>query len=188
MKSVTGRLINALPVSLMAPCSIGVHVAQDLPRTFPSNAWVGSAEGQGALRNVLLAFSVHKPDVGYCQSMNFVAAMLLLCLNLSEERAFWVMVALIDDNGQCCPSIHLHESSQLILSSVLLSPVLLVFKPCHLLPHYDLTRPSASAKYLSLVSSVICLFVYASIPSTGQGQSVLGYIRTTKSTVFWRLA
>lgn len=81
-------------------------VVQDLPRTFPANAWVGSAEGQSALRNVLLAFSVHKPDVGYCQSMNYVAAMLLLCLDLSEERAFWVMVALIDDNGQCCLCIH----------------------------------------------------------------------------------
>lgn len=79
---------------------------QDLPRTFPSNAWVGSAEGQSALRHVLLAFSVHKPDVGYCQSMNYVAAMLLLCLDLSEERAFWVMVALIDDNGQLHPSRH----------------------------------------------------------------------------------
>ena len=71
-----------------------------MPRTFPLNAWVGSEEGQNALRRVLLAFSVHKPDVGYCQSMNYVAAMLLLCLELSEERAFWVMVALIDDNGK----------------------------------------------------------------------------------------
>ncbi len=81
--------------------------AQDLPRTFPANAWVGSAEGQSALRHVLLAFSVHKPDVGYCQSMNYVAAMLLLCLDLSEERAFWVMVALIDDNGLSCHAAQL---------------------------------------------------------------------------------
>ncbi len=36
--------------------------------------------------------------------MNYVAAMLLLCLDLSEERAFWVMVALIDDNGQSVSS------------------------------------------------------------------------------------
>ena len=73
---------------------------QDLPRTFPANAWVNSAEGQAALRRVLLAFSVHKPDVGYCQSMNYLAGMLLLCLDLAEERAFWVIVALIDDNGE----------------------------------------------------------------------------------------
>lgn len=75
------------------------QVDLDVPRTFPHNAWVASAEGQASLRRVLVAFSVHKPDVGYCQSMNYIAAMLLLCLELSEERAFWVMVALIDDNG-----------------------------------------------------------------------------------------
>lgn len=34
-----------------------------------------------------------------------MAAMLLLCLDLSEERAFWVMVALIDDNGQSLPHL-----------------------------------------------------------------------------------
>ena len=48
---------------------------------------------------MLLAFSVHEPEVGYCQSMNYVAAMLLLGMDLDEEKAFWAMVALIDDNG-----------------------------------------------------------------------------------------
>lgn len=90
---------------------------QDVPRTFPHNAWVASAEGQASLRRVLLAFSVHKPDVGYCQSMNYIAAMLLLCLELSEERAFWVMVALIDDNGMSC---FLQKGEQIDLSCKLL--------------------------------------------------------------------
>ena len=31
--------------------------------------------------------------------MNYVAAMLLLGMDLDEEKAFWAMVALIDDNG-----------------------------------------------------------------------------------------
>ena len=91
---------------------------QDLPRTFPANAWVSSPEGQASLRHVLLAFSVHKPDVGYCQSMNYVAAMLLLCLDLSEERAFWVMVALIDDNGQSLP--HLYPDADNLLQPCML--------------------------------------------------------------------
>lgn len=72
---------------------------QDLPRTFPHNSWVAGGDGKSALRRVLLAFSVHKPEVGYCQSMNYVAAMLLLGMDLDEEKAFWAMVALIDDNG-----------------------------------------------------------------------------------------
>ena len=73
--------------------------AQDLARTFPSNTWMCTAEGQAALRRVLLAFSVQNPKVGYCQSMNFLAATLLLALDRAEEKAFWVLVCLIDDGG-----------------------------------------------------------------------------------------
>ena len=51
------------------------------------------------LRRVLLAFSVQNPRIGYCQSMNFLAAALLLALDRSEEKAFWVLVCLIDDGG-----------------------------------------------------------------------------------------
>ncbi len=80
---------------------------QDLGRTFPSNAWVSTAEGLAALRRVLLAFSAHSPRIGYCQSMNFLAAALLLALDRAEERAFWVLVCLIDDGGVCLP----HTSS-----------------------------------------------------------------------------
>ena len=58
-----------------------------------------TAEGQAALRRVLLAFSVQNPKVGYCQSMNFLAATLLLALDRAEEKAFWVLVCLIDDGG-----------------------------------------------------------------------------------------
>ena len=72
---------------------------QDLGRTFPSNAWVSTAEGLAALRRVLLAFSAHSPRIGYCQSMNFLAAALLLALGRAEDSAFWVLVCLIDDGG-----------------------------------------------------------------------------------------
>jgi hypothetical protein len=37
---------------------------QDVPRTFPSNSWVQSEEGQSAVRHVLMAFAHHNPRVG----------------------------------------------------------------------------------------------------------------------------
>lgn len=73
---------------------------QDLARTFPANDWMCTEDGHLALRRVLLAFSVHQPQVGYCQSMNYLAAMLLLALEQAEENAFWILVCLIDDNGK----------------------------------------------------------------------------------------
>ncbi len=70
---------------------------QDLPRTFPGeNRWLASPEGQEALRRILVGYSVHNPKVGYCQSMNYVAAVLLLVLDKSEEDAFWLLDVLLD--------------------------------------------------------------------------------------------
>ncbi len=51
---------------------------------------------QEKLRNVLAAFAAFNPTVGYCQSMNFVAALLLLQLQ-DEEEAFWVLATVVTD-------------------------------------------------------------------------------------------
>lgn len=41
-----------------------------------------------SLRRVLQAFAVHKPLIGYCQSLNFIAGLLLLFLDEDEEKTF----------------------------------------------------------------------------------------------------
>lgn len=42
------------------------------------------------LRRVLSAFAVFNPNIGYCQSLNFLGGMLLLFVE-SEEQAFWLL-------------------------------------------------------------------------------------------------
>jgi TBC1 domain family member 6 len=89
------------------------HIERDLNRTFPDNIkfkpevgeWVnGSMPGRDirpqrssgvfetpvlrALRRVLQAFAIHNPNIGYCQSLNFLAGLLLLFLDEDEEKAF----------------------------------------------------------------------------------------------------
>jgi hypothetical protein len=44
-----------------------------------------------------MAYSAHNKHIGYCQSMNYVAAMLLLGLDKNEENAFWALATLIED-------------------------------------------------------------------------------------------
>ena len=39
---------------------------------------------------------MHNPNVGYCQSMNYVAAMLLIVMDKKEERAFFMLMAIIE--------------------------------------------------------------------------------------------
>lgn len=41
-----------------------------------------------ALRRLLQAFAIHNPQIGYCQSLNFIAGLLLLFLDSDEEKSF----------------------------------------------------------------------------------------------------
>lgn len=68
-----------------------------MPRTFPGHTWLETVEGQRLLENVLLAYSMHNQRVGYCQSMNYIAALLLLIMGRDEEKAFFMMMILIEE-------------------------------------------------------------------------------------------
>ncbi|KAM0321577.1 hypothetical protein ACHAQA_010067 [Verticillium albo-atrum] len=94
-------------------------IERDLHRTFPDNikfkpggsgantepsrssnqttsetASNGGEDGEprmiSSLRRVLRAFSIYNPRIGYCQSLNFLAGLLLLFLK-TEEQAFWLL-------------------------------------------------------------------------------------------------
>ena len=71
-------------------------IAQDIPRTFPDHSLLCSDRGRDILNRVLLAYSLHNPKIGYCQSMNFICAFLLL--HMEENSAFWTLCYIIDDH------------------------------------------------------------------------------------------
>jgi len=50
-----------------------------------------------SLRDVLTAYALHDANVGYCQSLNYVAAMLLVALHFDAEAAFWMLVMFCED-------------------------------------------------------------------------------------------
>lgn len=52
-------------------------------------------EGLDELRRVLVAYSWHNPRVGYCQSMNFLVAMLLLFMKVSFFCIFFSSSVLV---------------------------------------------------------------------------------------------
>jgi hypothetical protein len=78
-----------------APTHAINEIEKDLKRTFPDNALFESKEGLDMLRRVLVAYSIHNARVGYCQSMNFVCALLLLFMD--EEEAFWMLACIVED-------------------------------------------------------------------------------------------
>ncbi|CAA3019644.1 Hypothetical predicted protein [Olea europaea subsp. europaea] len=72
------------------------QIDHDLPRTFPGHPWLDTREGHAALRRVLVGYSFRDSDVGYCQGLNYVAALLLLVMK-TEEDAFWMLAVLLED-------------------------------------------------------------------------------------------
>ncbi|KAG2734649.1 hypothetical protein G9P44_002655 [Scheffersomyces stipitis] len=98
-------------------------IERDLNRTFPDNIYFNSHIGTDAntsvttlgtensrssetamvktLRRVLVAFAHYQPQIGYCQSLNFLAGLLLLFME--EERAFWMLVILTE---RIIPKVH----------------------------------------------------------------------------------
>ncbi|ORY85608.1 hypothetical protein BCR37DRAFT_391377 [Protomyces lactucae-debilis] len=72
------------------------QIDMDVHRTMPSNVFFnGKGPGVEKLRRVLLAFSRHNPEVGYCQGMNAIAATLLLT-HPTEEDAFFVLCCIVE--------------------------------------------------------------------------------------------
>jgi hypothetical protein len=72
-----------------------LDIIRDISQTFPSHLYFQPRHGPGqrSLCNVLKAYSVYDRDVGYVQGMGFLAALLLIYM--SEEDAFWLLVALL---------------------------------------------------------------------------------------------
>ncbi|KAI8061231.1 rab-GTPase-TBC domain-containing protein [Thamnidium elegans] len=88
-------------------------IQRDLHRTFPDNSkfaceFFTQRDGTmvmespetntklSSLRRILLAFSIHSPHIGYCQSLNYLAGFFLLFVE-KEEEAFWMMVSAVHD-------------------------------------------------------------------------------------------
>lgn len=89
-------------------------IERDLNRTFPDNIHFrpdnldpASHEPQTetpliqALRRVLVAFSTYNPTIGYCQSLNFIAGLLLIFMD--EEKTFWMLVII---TSRYLPGVH----------------------------------------------------------------------------------
>jgi hypothetical protein len=74
---------------------IANDIEKDLLRTFPERINSSNTRTIDALRRCLRAYALRNTEVGYCQSMNYICALLLL--HMSEEQAFWVFACMVED-------------------------------------------------------------------------------------------
>lgn len=73
------------------------QIKADVKRTLRDNIFFRDSDAPGVYRleELLRAYSLHNPKIGYCQGMNLIAASLMLICATSED-CFWLLVAIID--------------------------------------------------------------------------------------------
>lgn len=100
---------ESFPKSVPESASESIHLSEeetysmeaDLQRTLPIHPIFGEKSSTSTLRRLLLRFAANHKEIGYCQSMNFLGAILLLFL--CEEDAYWMMVHLLGSESICRP-------------------------------------------------------------------------------------
>ena len=82
---------------LCQPSPVVDAIDKDITRTFRGHELFATryGDGQKMLYNILRAYSIYDPELGYCQGMSEIAAVLVMMM--AEEEAFWVLVQLLAD-------------------------------------------------------------------------------------------
>lgn len=82
---------------LCQPSPVVDAIDKDITRTFRGHELFATryGDGQKMLYNILRAYSIYDPELGYCQGMSEIAAVLVMMM--AEEEAFWTLVQLLAD-------------------------------------------------------------------------------------------
>ncbi|KAL3270938.1 hypothetical protein HHI36_021443 [Cryptolaemus montrouzieri] len=96
-------------------------IKKDLHRQFPTHEMFSSDDKPGIqeLFNVLKAYTIQNPKIGYCQAQAPVAAFLLM--HMPAEQAFWCLVSVSDKylENYYSPSMEVIQRDALILQGLL---------------------------------------------------------------------
>ena len=70
------------------------YIEKDVDRTFANHPKFQAQQGVESLKKCLIAFSMMHPNIGYCQSLNFLAGILLLFM--PEEDTYWMLHSMVE--------------------------------------------------------------------------------------------
>lgn len=92
-------LLNAFPHLVKKESETEKVIKWDLTRTFPGNEFFAEEGGEGQMRlfRVCKAYSVYDEEIGYCQGLSFIVAVLLL--HMPDEDAFTLFIKIMYNYG-----------------------------------------------------------------------------------------
>ena len=134
-------------------------IIRDLHRTLPNHVFFSQGNpGQHQLFNVLKAYSRYDPPVNYCQSMGFIAAVLLIYI--TEEETFWILVSLLKGDRHMMRSLYLPGLPLTMQYMFIFEKLLTKFDPemAHYLEENCIPISSFTSKWF--------MTIFASLPFT----------------------
>ena len=75
------------------------QIRLDIPRTFSGWKIKNFSAPVNPLENVLMAYALDDPELGYTQGMNFLVGMILIGVNFDEVVAFKILYLLMRDRN-----------------------------------------------------------------------------------------
>eukprot|EP00051_Salpingoeca_urceolata_P013666 m.172421 g.172421 ORF g.172421 m.172421 type:complete len:549 (+) comp17858_c4_seq2:447-2093(+) len=94
--------LAACPTDKTSPVAEFLDIIdRDLNRTFPHHFLFKDVGGQGQadLRDILKAYALYNPVLGYCQGMGMLAGTFLMVM--PAEDAFWCLVSVLEEPQYC---------------------------------------------------------------------------------------
>ena len=74
---------------------VAAQINKDINRTFYTEKFK-KGNGKEMLNNILTAIAFIRPEIGYCQGMNFIVGALINFID-DEEKCFWIFLYFIDN-------------------------------------------------------------------------------------------
>lgn len=78
--------------------AISQVISADVHRTYPDNVHfqkiICKSSESNLLKNILKAFAAQNPYIGYCQGLNYIAALIILIVS-TEEKCFWLFDTIV---------------------------------------------------------------------------------------------
>ncbi|KJE92004.1 hypothetical protein CAOG_08661 [Capsaspora owczarzaki ATCC 30864] len=113
------------------------------------------------LRRVLVAYAAYDPEIGYCQGLNFIAAMLLLVLR-DESDAFYALTQIIGKDAHLAPRYHVPSMAPLLTDLAVAEELVRLRYP----EIHDLFVRNGVTLSLIATKWFICMFIDSTPPET----------------------
>ena len=130
------------------------QINKDINRTFYTEKFK-KGNGKEMLNNILTAIAFIRPEIGYCQGMNFIVGALINFID-DEEKCFWIFLYFIDNIE--LKMIYLQKTPDYLIKLYQLNYFIKEYFP-KLLPHLKINQISPDIFFSKWILTIFANFL-----------------------------